>query len=140
MNEFSPRSKAELSTCHPELRRLFNEVLKLIDITVITGMRGEAAQNLAVLAGTSKLKYPLGKHNKTPSLAVDVAPYPLDWENRARFYYLAGIVKATAKQLNIKIRWGGDWDNDQTFNTRREKMLSDLPHFELIDTDTQVIA
>ena len=140
MNEFSPSSKSELSTCHSDLRRLFYEVLKLMDIIIITGARGEAEQNLAVLAGTSKLPYPQGKHNKTPSLAIDVAPYPLDWENRARFYYLAGIVKAVSKQLNIKIRWGGDWDNNQTFNTRREKMLSDLPHFELVDTDTQVIA
>ena len=45
-----------------------------------------------------------------------------------RFYNFAGTVQGVAKMLNIKIRWGGDWDSD---NDLKDQTLYDLPHFEL---------
>jgi hypothetical protein len=65
-----------------------------------------------------------------PSRAVDVAPYPIDWNDFKRFYHFAGIVRAVAHQRGVKIRWGGDWDSD--FDFKDERFL-DLPHFELVD-------
>lgn len=68
-------------------------------------------------------------HNKTPSLAVDVAPWPIDWNDKNRFYHFAGRVQGIAQMFNIKIRWGGDWDSD---NDLKDQNFYDLPHFELV--------
>jgi hypothetical protein len=61
-------------------------------------------------------------------LAVDVAPYPVDWNDKERFYYFAGFVKGVASSLGISIRWGGDWNSD---NNLKNQTFFDLPHFEL---------
>lgn len=129
MPKFSRRSLEKLSTCHPLLQDLFNEVIKYFDCTVLEGFRSQEDQDRAFFSGTSKIKWPNGKHNKVPSLAVDVVPYPIDWHNTKRFILFSGFVLGVASQQNIKIRWGGDWNmntfqNDQSFN--------DLPHFELL--------
>lgn len=129
MPSFSKKSKEQLATCHPDLQRLFNEVIKHYDCVVLEGHRGEAAQNAAFKAGNSKVKWPNGNHNKLPSLAVDVVPYPIDWKNAKRFYDFAGFVRGVANQMGIKIRWGGDWDSDKDLD---DNSLIDLPHFELM--------
>lgn len=77
--------------------------------------------------GFSKLKYPNSKHNKTPSIAVDIIPYPfMGWDNTGDFKLLSDIIKRHAKALDIKIRWGGDWVN-----------FVDMPHFELEIRDSE---
>ena len=63
-------------------------------------------------------------------MAVDIAPYEIDWENAKRFYLLAGMMFQAANDLGIKIRWGGDWDMDWDHADQR---FIDLPHFELVD-------
>jgi peptidoglycan L-alanyl-D-glutamate endopeptidase CwlK len=128
MPHFSQRSYERLKTCHPDLIRLFETVVRGFDCTVLEGHRGEQAQNDAYDKGYSKLRYPDSKHNKTPSLAVDVAPYPVDWNDRERFYFFAGYVKGVAEELDITIRWGGDWDSDTHVH---DQTFFDLPHFEL---------
>ncbi len=85
MPKFSARSTERLETCDPRLIAVFNEVVKHFDCTILEGWRSEEDQNEAFRTGKSKLKYPEGKHNKQPSFAVDVAPYPVDWENLDRF-------------------------------------------------------
>src|SRR5688572_17715753 len=82
MPRFSQSSAIRLSTCHPALRDLFETVVEEVDCLVIEGHRGEAAQNAAFARGASQLKYPHGKHNRLPSMAVDVAPAPLDWGDK----------------------------------------------------------
>ncbi len=112
MPRFSIKSKSKLHTCHENLIGLFNEVVKHFDCTIIEGHRGQKKQDEAYNKGNSKIKFPYGKHNASPSVAVDVAPYPIDWNDRDRFHYFAGYVLGTAKQMGLKIRWGGDWDMD----------------------------
>lgn len=129
MPSFSKLSAAKLATCHPDLQRLFNKVVQTFDCTVLEGHRGEAAQNAAFKAGKSKLKFPEGKHNKFPSLAADVVPYPLDWEDREKFSLFAGFVLGTAVEMGIKIRWGGSWDN--SLDLKKNK-FDDLPHYEIL--------
>jgi len=109
---------------------LFNEVIKHFDCSVIQGHRGKEDQNKAFKEGKSKLKYPNGNHNKSPSKAVDVAPYPINWNDRERFTYFAGYVVGIASQMGLKIRWGGDWDMDTEV---KDNNFDDLPHFELRD-------
>ncbi len=125
MAKFSKQSLEKLATCHCELQRLFNEVIKTTDCIVICGERGEQEQNEAYRNGFSKLKYPKGKHNKHPSLAVDVMPYfnespHVRWNDAKACKDFAKIVLKTAKEIGVKIRWGGSWKN-----------FIDLPHYEL---------
>ena len=128
MPKFSQSSLSKLSTCHLDLQWLFNEVIKYFDCTIICGRRTEADQNQAFAEGKSKLKYPNSKHNKIPSLAIDVCPFPINWKDRDRFYFFGGFVKGIACQLGINIRWGGDWDGDTDL---ADQNLYDLPHYEL---------
>ena len=128
MPSFSQKSLDKLNTCHPDLQRLFDEVVKDFDCTVLDGHRDKQRQNQMVADGKSKVIYPNGKHNKEPSEAVDVAPFPVDWNDRERFYYFGGFVKGVASRLGIPIRWGGDWDSD---NVLDDQTFDDLPHFEL---------
>ena len=85
MAEFSKKSLDHLKTCHVDLQRLFMEVIKKYDCSILEGYRGREEQEKAVKKGNSEKHYPESKHNKVPSLAVDVAPYPVDWKNRAAF-------------------------------------------------------
>lgn len=129
MYKYSEKSKRQLKSAHPNLQKLFNEVIKAHDCTVIFGYRTKEEQEEMVRKGYSKLEFPRSKHNRSPALAVDVAPYPINWENRERFVYFAGIVKGVAAQLGLKIRWGGDWDID---NNLHDQTWMDLPHYELL--------
>lgn len=109
MPKFSKSSLEKLETCDERLQRLMKEAIKYYDFSVLCGHRGKEEQNRVYEKGNSSLKWPYSKHNKKPSLAVDIAPYPIDWHNIDRFYELAGVVKTCAEQLNLKVRWGGDW-------------------------------
>ena len=128
MGKFGQRSLDNLVTAHADLQRLFNEVIKHYDCSIICGHRSQEEQDKAVHEGRSKEAWPNSKHNSEPSMAVDVAPYPIDWNDVKRFYHFAGFVKATALYLGIEIRWGGDWDSDNDF---KDQIFNDLVHFEL---------
>lgn len=130
MFQLSEKSLEKLNQCHPDLVRLFMEIAKYYPLSIIEGHRGQAEQNEAFRTGKSKLKFPESKHNKVPSLAVDAVPMPINWNNKEEFYHFAGFVLATAINLGIKIRWGGDWDVDLDL---RDQTFFDLPHFELVD-------
>ncbi len=141
MPKFSQKSRERLQTCHPELQRLFNEVVRDADCSIMCGHRGKDEQEKAVAAGFSKVQYQASKHNSLPSTAVDVWPYPFPgWpdepgidakENAKRWEiwgFFAGQVIATARQMGISIRWGGDWNGNLDL---RDEKFRDLPHFEL---------
>ena len=130
MPRFSQKSKSRLYTCDKRLVKLFKEVVKEFDCTIIEGHRGQKKQDEAYNRGNSKLKFPNGRHNKSPSFAVDVAPYPVDWKDRDRFHYFAGYVLGIANSLDLNIRWGGDWNQD---THTRDNKFDDLVHFEIKD-------
>lgn len=134
MPKFGETSTARLETCHPELQRLFKEVVKTFDCAVLCGYRGAAEQEKAFREGRSKAKFGQSRHNtmidgKPCSMAVDVAPWPLDWQDVRPFYAFAFYVKAKAECMGIKIRLGCDWDGD--YNVKNNH-FNDLVHFELI--------
>jgi len=132
MPNFGNSSKERLCTTHPDLQRLFTEVIKHVDCSVVCGFRNKEDQNKAVAEGHSTILWPYGKHNKQPSRAVDVMPYPVDWSdspaNIERITLFAGFVLGVAKMLGIGIRWGHDWDSNMKPDT---KGLVDRPHYEL---------
>lgn len=128
MPAFSDKSESLLKQCHPDLQKVFNEVIKHFDCSVITGHRGKEEQNRMFEKERSKVQWPDSKHNQRPSLAVDVAPYPISWKDRERFYYFSGFVQGIATSMEITIRWGGDWDQDTQV---QDQSFDDLVHFEL---------
>lgn len=139
MPKFSKPSLDQLSTCHPNLQAVFNEVIKFRDCKILEGHRNEEAQHQAFITGKSKLDWPNGNHNKFPSDAVDAAPYPVEFplptdsaqvkqKKLMQFCVFAGYVLATADQLGIPLRWGGDWDMDTDL---KDNSFDDLVHFEL---------
>lgn len=135
MPAFAKTSLDRLATCHPDLQRLFLEVVKHVDCTVLCGEREKDEQEQAFKDGMSKVHWPDSKHNRKPEdppgvKAADVAPYPLDWNDKARFTHFAGKVLGIAAVLGIKVRWGGDWALDGTPSNDK---FFDGPHFELVD-------
>jgi|TARA_R110000824_G_scaffold17372_1_gene70646 peptidoglycan L-alanyl-D-glutamate endopeptidase CwlK len=128
MARFGTRSKSRLHTCDDRLKKLFKKVVEEFDCTVIEGFRNKNKQNIAFKKGASKLKFPHGKHNQLPSIAVDIAPYPIDWKDRDRFHYFGGYVLGIAKTMGLNIRWGGDWNQD---TQTKDNNFDDLVHFEI---------
>ena len=138
MFKFSKRSINNLATADKKLQLHFSEVIKEIDCTVISGHRTpeeqfelfkkgrervdgwwtvtDKSKVVTNLDGTTKKS----KHNYYPSKAVDVVPYPLDWNDIDSFKQLASVVKDKALELGIDVEWGGDW-----------KSLKDYPHWQI---------
>ena len=128
MPKFGRRSKERLATCDSKLQKVFNEVIKHVDCSVLEGHRGEERQNALFEEGKTQVKFPKGRHNSSPSNAVDGTPYPVDWEDRERQTLFAGFVLGVAKLMGITLRWGGDWDMDFHVMDNR---FDDFPHFEI---------
>jgi peptidoglycan L-alanyl-D-glutamate endopeptidase CwlK len=129
MPKFGETSTNNLNSAVPELQEIFREVVKRYDCSVTCGFRGRDAQNQAFENGNSRTKFPHGKHNRLPSEAVDAPPYPIDWNNKKRFYHFAGYVMRVAEDLGHEIRWGGDWDSDLDLDDQK---FFDLVHWEYI--------
>lgn len=134
MPHFSKRSNDKLETCHEDIARVMRTVIQWYDFSIICGIRLEEEQNEAYQKGYSKLQYPDSTHNAIPpekSKGIDVAPYPIDWNDKRRFDILAGRIMMAADLLDIKLRWGGDWDSDDDL---KDQAFHDVGHFEtLID-------
>lgn len=130
MPQFYKQSLNNLSSCDDRLFKLFTEVVKHFDCSVLCGHRNEYDQNKAYNDGNSQLQWPDSKHNLYPSKAVDVSPYPINWKDTHRFYLFGGFVLGLAKSMNINIRWGGDWNQDTQI---KDNSFNDLVHFELVD-------
>lgn len=60
--------------------------------------------------------------------AIDLLPAPYDWKATKPFDLVAKAMFAAAKEFEVDIRWGADWDED---GKPRERGETDSPHFEL---------
>lgn len=117
--KFSDTSQAKLDGCHPDLIRLFTAVLKDRDCTILEGHRSRQRQEQLLIDGKTKtLK---SNHLYEPSLAVDVMPYPIDWDDRLGQHEFATLVYRKAIELGIRVRWGGNF-----------KSFYDAPHWEIL--------
>ena len=126
MYKFGKKSKERLRGVHPKLVNVLNELIKIMDVTIIEGLRSEERQKELLEQGKTKTKF--SKHIK--GKAVDLAPYTIDWEDRERFHYMGGMIRGIGKQLNTDIRWGGDWDSDGEI---KDNSFDDLVHVEIRD-------
>ena len=129
---FGNRSLDSLSTADGRWTEICNMALSLgvMDFSVLEGHRNKQKQNAAYDEDNSQVRWPNGKHNTLPSLAVDLAPYPIIWSEGERFRILAGLIFACAAILGYKLRWGGDWNSN---GRMRDEKFRDPGHFELVD-------
>ena len=117
---FSKRSLKNLEGVRPELVKVVKRALEIttVDFTVIEGRRTLARQKQLLKSGATRTL----RSRHLTGHAVDLAP----WVNGAvrwdwpLFYPIARAMKQAARELNVKIRWGGDW-----------KRFRDGPHFQL---------
>lgn len=142
MPAFSKKSRAMLEQVHPDLQKVMEEAIKIIDFSITEGARTKEKQLEYYKAGKSKTlnskhlpKY-CAEYGRNYSMAIDLCPYPCDWNDRERFCLLAGIVLGITKilldqgKIKHRIRWGGDWSEN---NITKDEKFSDMPHFELKD-------
>jgi peptidoglycan L-alanyl-D-glutamate endopeptidase CwlK len=138
MYKYGARSRKRLKTVHEDLQLIFNEAIKYEDIAILCGVRSKEEQDKAFADGKSQKEWPDSKHNVEKegdkSMAIDAAPYPVDWDELNRFYMFVGRIKQIADELYAagkikhKIRCGADWDMDGWTNDQK---FHDLPHVEL---------
>lgn len=129
MPKFSKGSADRLSRAHPLLQKLMNEAIKQFDFMILDSQRGRAAQELAFRQGHTKVHFGNSAHNWNPSIALDVAPLPVNWRGTKQFITLGQkIIMPLAKSMDIPIRWGADWDMDSDLS---DETFVDLPHYEL---------
>lgn len=164
MATFSDLSKQRMDGLHPTLQKILNRAITISpqDFMVLEGVRSDeqcyinhgkgrtVAQCTAKgvparyakpsLAKVTWLNNPLSsKHRKQKDgygHAVDVVPYPVDWNDLAKFDTIAKAMFEAQKQLKAEgaipasmyLRWGANWDGDGKY---REKGETDSPHFEI---------
>lgn len=150
------RSRARLQGVHPDLVRVVQRAIQLtaVDFMVLEGVRSKermcevygqgrtAAQCVAKgvpavwakpnLPKVTWLNNPFMSNHRVMSdgfgHAVDLVPYPVDWNDPKKFDAIAAAMFAAADELGVDLRWGADWDED---GNPRERGESDSPHFEV---------
>lgn len=112
------RSLQSLSGVHPDMVAVVKKAIEIteVDFTVIEGIRNVSRQRELYKAGKSTTM----NSRHITGHAVDMVPWPVDWEDLERFETMAKAMKSAAEELEIPIVWGGDW-----------KSFYDAPHFEL---------
>ena len=138
MPKFGLRSEEQLETCCDELQFVAREVIKIYDCSVLEGHRPVEKQNRYFLQGKSKIDGIIkkGKHNYTPSQAMDLMPYPGElhgvnvWSDFPRFYLFMGLVNGVARSNGIILRFGCDWNGD---GSTADQSFHDLPHVETVN-------
>lgn len=127
------KSLERLQGVDERLVRVVKRAIQLTtqDFSVLEGVRSVARQKELYAQGrtkpgkivtwTMRSKHIEGK-------AVDLVPYPLDWNTASKFDAISKAMFAAAAELNVPLRWGANWDGD---GKPRERGESDSPHFEV---------
>jgi peptidoglycan L-alanyl-D-glutamate endopeptidase CwlK len=120
------KSLDRLDECHEKLIKLVKRVNEIYPVIVICGHRNKEDQDQCHKEGKSKLEFPNSKHNKKPSMAVDIGPDPdndpktISWSDIKQWEIMCLAIEAAADELDIKIRLGRDFK------------FKDYPHVELV--------
>ena len=117
------KSKECLATCDKRLQDMANMMLERspFDLTITCGHRSKDEQDAAFNNGNSKARFGESKHNFLPSRAIDIVPYPINWDDKdKRWQEMALNAMWCAGKLGFEITWGGSF-----------KSIRDCPHFEL---------
>jgi len=143
MYQFGNTSKQRLASCREEIQQVMKLSIKRspVDFGIACGHRTVEEQQKLYAQGRTKtgsiVTYVDGvnkksQHNINPSNAVDIYGWvngKATWDEKT-LIFLAGIINASADELGIILRWGGNWDNDGEIIT--DQNFLDLPHFEFL--------
>lgn len=151
--QLGKRSNERLVGVHPDLAKVVRRAIELSnqDFMVLEGVRTEQRQR--ELYGQGRTAKELSAVRLDPALArprmakvtwklnsnhfkqadgfghaVDLVPYPVDWNSFEKFDAIASAMFVAAAEEGVALRWGADWDRD---GKRRERGETDSPHFEL---------
>lgn len=132
-------SLTRLQGVHPDLVKVLKRAIAITpqDFMVLEGVRTPARQKELYAQGRTKpgnivtwtLKSNHFVQGDGYGHAVDLVPYPVDWNTASKFRAIADAMIKASKDLGIPIRWGGNWDGD---DRPGEKGETDGPHFELL--------
>lgn len=96
----------------PDLRKLADRALQLstTDFRVVDGLRTIEEQRRNVKKGVSKTM----RSRHLTGHAIDFAALTddgdVDWNTIPKYKAIGAAFKRAAKELGIKIEWGGDWN------------------------------
>lgn len=122
-------SEKRLAGAHPKLQTLIYAAWEQMDFLVMDSQRGKAAQEMAFKLGRSKAKFGQSAHNWAPAIALDLAPFPINWNKTEPFKKLQfEIIRPLAKKMGIPIRQGLDWNMNGIIT---DESFVDWPHVEL---------
>ncbi len=136
MRTWSQNSREHWLTLDSRLKTLTTRLRdEVMDISITYGHRTESEQNSLYYSDPpkTKVKWPHSKHNRWPSKAVDIQPYPYPRDKKvlwAALGYLAGHAARIAAEEGFRIRWGGDWDGDGDLTNQS---FYDLFHLEILE-------
>lgn len=116
----SRRSLSRLDGVHPDLVKVVKRAIELteVDFGVTEGLRTLERQQTLFDKGASKT---MNSRHLTGH-AVDLVAYlgsDVSWHGPL-YYKLATAMKTAARELDVNIEWGGDWQS-----------FFDGPHFQL---------
>lgn len=112
------RSLKNLEGVHKDLVKVVERAIKITkqDFTVVEGVRTLDRQKKLLADGFTKT---LNSRHLTGH-AVDLCPYPIEWDDHNKFEVISKAMKQAASELGVSIVWGGDWTRGW-----------DKPHYEL---------
>lgn len=138
MFKLSQRSLNRLVGVNENLVNVVKRAIEIseVDFMVVEGLRTKQRQEELYAQGRTKpgkiVTWTM-KSKHIDGLAVDIAPCNKDgsinWNDLKMFDKMADAMFKAAKELNINIRHGADWNMN---GIKREKGETDSPHFELV--------
>lgn len=139
---FGTRSEANLLGMHHELVNVVRLALIIsnVDFAVIEGLRTKDRQRELYAKGrttTGPIVTWTMNSKHIDGMAVDLLPVNpatgnvdgSSWNYKEGFQEISEAMFAAADRLDVKIRWGADWNMN---GKPGEKGETDSPHFELI--------
>lgn len=125
----SHRSLTALVGVHPDMIRVVKRAITLTsqDFLVVEGVRSPERQRELYAQGRTKpgrkVTWTLMSNHFVQKSgyghAVDLCPYPVDWNDLTKFAAIADAMTRAALMEGVRLAWGGDWK------------APDRPHFEL---------
>ena len=151
MPKFGHKSMTQLSSCTRDIQTIFQEVVKHFDCSIIEGNRTVERQHEHWAKGrklkegadhkvranwensspkdqvTTKDGYEkASRHQSSPSIAVDVVPYPTMWSDKGKMIELRGVVKWVQLKLMSEGKIDTILDNGADLWNG-----FDLPHYQI---------
>lgn len=123
---FGKSSLKRMNGVHPLLVECAERTLSygVMDLTVpqLGGIRTLEDQEKLVAKGASWTLNSLHRPQSTGfGHAIDLVPYPVDWDDLHRFAMMGALMFRASKEIGMPLEWGAFWSEDNR----------DYPHFQL---------